>query len=205
VTDASRVTVSLLHQLPELSAAEVADWTRGDVARVQLLHQALRSAVTPWTSSLGRLFDGIAGLIAPSDDDSYIGEPAARLEALCDRRATGSYAWKLDISTNPWLLDWRPMLRDLLRDLHRQASPGVIAERFHRGVAAWMLALQRRFPDLPLVVGGGVFQNRRLCELLVDQWPAGATPPGLPGAIPPNDGGLAAGQLAIAQAWKAER
>lgn len=53
-------------------------------------------------------------------------------------------------------------------------------------------------PPLPVVLGGGVFQNRCLVELLVEEFEQNEQPLGLPGMIPPNDGGLAAGQLAIA-------
>jgi len=45
-----------------------------------------------------------------------------------------------------------------------------------------------------------VFQNRLLTELLAETWDRRWPPLGLPGIIPPNDGGLAAGQLAIAAA-----
>lgn len=69
--------------------------------------------------------------------------------------------------------------------------------RFHRGLADAIAAVCGRFSDLPIVFGGGVFQNRLLVELLVENLRWHPQPLGLPGMIPPNDGGLAAGQLAI--------
>lgn len=201
VLDPRRVAASLLSQMPELSPDELAKLIRCGRSQLRALQLALRAAITPHTSSLGRLFDGLAWLVLGLEWPGYIGEPAALLEAACDPRATGSYSWAIHTHCDPWELDWRPMLSQLLNDLRRDESPGVIAERFHRGVVEWMLELQRRCPPAPLVVGGGVFQNRRLCELLADQWPADGPPLGLPGAIPPNDGGLAAGQLAIAASW----
>ncbi|MCA9006254.1 MAG: hypothetical protein KDA70_13370, partial [Planctomycetaceae bacterium] len=77
-------------------------------------------------------------------------------------------------------------------------SPGVIAMRFHRGLARGTAQLCRQYSDLPVVLGGGVFQNRCLVELLVEELKLNGQPVGLPGRIPPNDGGLAAGQLAVA-------
>jgi hydrogenase maturation protein HypF len=50
------------------------------------------------------------------------------------------------------------------------------------------------------VLGGGVFQNRQLLELLSTAWNDCDQPLGMPGRIPPNDGGLAAGQLTVALA-----
>jgi hydrogenase maturation protein HypF len=198
VLDPRRVAVALLSQLPEISPVETERLARCDHSQLRVLRQALRSAITPRTSSLGRLFDGVAWLVLGLESAGHIGEPAVLLEAACDSRAMGRYNWDIDTDCEPWHIDWRPMLRQLLDDVRRDESPGVIAERFHRSVAGWMRAVHRLCPPAPLVVGGGVFQNRRLCELLAEDWPTAAPPLGLPGAIPPNDGGLAAGQLAIA-------
>ena len=72
-----------------------------------------------------------------------------------------------------------------------------LAMRFHRGLALAIAAVCGRFKDLPIVLGGGVFQNRLLVELLIEYLQSHRQPLGLPGLIPPNDGGLAAGQLVI--------
>jgi len=200
VLDASRVAIALLSQLPEVSQDELARWTGLQAEQAQALRQASQASITPRTSSLGRLFDGVACLVLQIPRAGFVGEPAARLEAICDSRVNGAYSWEIHADRQPWGLDWRPMLRLLLRDVSRGELPGTVAERFHRGVAEWILELHRRCPPRPLVVGGGVFQNRRLCELLVERWPTSGPPLGLPGMIPPNDGGLSAGQLAIAAA-----
>ena len=67
--------------------------------------------------------------------------------------------------------------------------------RFHRSLATAVARVSEKFPNLPVVLSGGVFQNRILVELIADSMPADRRI-GLPGRIPPNDGGLAAGQLA---------
>jgi hydrogenase maturation protein HypF len=53
---------------------------------------------------------------------------------------------------------------------------------------------------MPVVLTGGVFQNRVLTELVTEMHNDESQPLGLPGTLPPNDGGLAAGQLAVAAA-----
>jgi hydrogenase maturation protein HypF len=73
-----------------------------------------------------------------------------------------------------------------------------MAMRFHRGLANAIFNFCRCYSALPVVLGGGVFQNRVLVELLAELFAETDQPLGLPGLIPPNDGGLAAGQLAIA-------
>lgn len=200
VFDPGRVAVSLLSQLTDVTSGEMVDITGLSSQRLCALSASLKSRTTLWTSSLGRLFDAVAWLILGNRSQGYIGEPAALLEAACDPAATGSYDWVLQTDQQPWQIDWRPMLNQLLRDRRLGVSPDVMAERFHRGVANGMRSLYRLCPPRPLVLGGGVFQNRRLCELLAMDWPAHGPGLGLPGKIPPNDSGLAAGQLVIASA-----
>ena len=200
VFDPGRVAVSLLSQLTDVSFQELVDITGWSAQRISAVRALLTIRTTPWTSSLGRLFDAAAWLILGNQQPGYIGELAALLEAACDPAATGSYGWELRIDQQPWQLDWRPMLTQLLRDRRRGVSPSVMAERFHRGVANGMRNVYGLCPPRPLVASGGVFQNRRLCELLDQDWEPQGPGLGLPGMIPPNDSGLAAGQLAIASA-----
>ncbi len=173
---------------------------------VRQVLQVSRSRMAAVTSSLGRMFDVAACLALGLTRVSFEGEAAMRLEAACDPAADDEYAWNVKPG-DPVQLDWRPALRALLADRALGATAGVMSGRFHRGVASTMIDVVRRLsqtseipPRTPVVLSGGVFQNRRLVELLVERWPADFGPLGLPGGIPPNDGGLAAGQLAIALA-----
>jgi hydrogenase maturation protein HypF len=153
------------------------------------------SGLSPMTSSAGRLFDGIAGLVLQIGKSSYEGLPAIRLEDACDESEPGRYEFTLQ-EGDPIELDWRPVVRQVVDDLRDDVSAGQIAMRFHRGLAAAVALISDRFPQHPVVLGGGVFQNRVLVEQIADAVPGARL--GLPGRIPPNDGGLAAGQLAIA-------
>ncbi len=107
-------------------------------------------------------------------------------------------------SSQPLELDWRPVLRRIIADRRNGTPPAVMAMRFHRGLATAIQTVCNRWSELPVVLGGGVFQNRVLVELLADSWPVDGAPLGLPGLIPPNDGGLAAGQLVVATKRLAE-
>ncbi len=200
VRDPSRLAIALLGQLPEISVETASRLSHQDLARTRSLHAVLRASRSPQTSSLGRLMEGVAWITLGLENSGYIGEPAVRLDSVCDPRSIGVYHWRIVDGDEPWELDWRPALRALLNDIHRGETPGVIAERFHRGIVDCILDLQTRCPALPWVFSGGVFQNRRLCELLAERWPLSGPPLGLPGVIPPNDGGLAAGQLAVLSA-----
>ena len=120
-----------------------------------------------------------------------------RLEAAADPTATGEYPFALR-DGEALELDWRPLFQQMLDDRASGVGARITAIRFHRAMARAIVEACSRFPGPPIVVTGGVFQNRLLTELLVDAWGNSPRPLGLPGVIPPNDGGLAAGQLAVA-------
>ena len=119
-----------------------------------------------------------------------------RLEAAADPATIGSYEIEIIHSNQGIMLDWRPLIRMLLADLNKNCEPSVMAMRFHRTLATAIAEVCKSFPTLPIVLSGGVFQNRLLVELILESLPEREI--GLPGLIPPGAGGLAAGQLAIA-------
>ncbi len=151
------------------------------------------------TSSAGRLFDGVAALVLGVKISDFDGQPAQLLEAICDQSDTQSYHFEVD-STSEGEIDWRSMIRKLLVDRRQGVSPGQLAMRFHRGLAQAIAEVCRRYPELPVVLTGGTFQNKVLVELVIDLLGDHPQPIALPGTIPVNDGGLAAGQLAVGMA-----
>ncbi len=156
--------------------------------------------IGPTTSSLGRIFDAVASIVLQMNESSFQAEPAIKLESICDRAAGGSYAFPVTGQQDLLQIDWRPMMIELLADLQCEVPTGTIAMRFHRGLADAMAAIVSQYPEYPTVLTGGCFQNQILTELVADRLNDHPQPLGLPGIIPPNDGGLAAGQLAVANA-----
>lgn len=152
------------------------------------------------TSSAGRLFDGVAALILGVTRADFEGQPAQLLEAVSDRSELQRYQFSLEAGQVK-VIDWRPVVQQILDDRCEGVTPAAMAMRFHRGLAQIIATVGRDYRQLPIVLGGGVFQNRLLVELLVENLSQHPQPIGLPGIIPPNDGGLAAGQLAIG-IWK---
>jgi len=177
-----------------LSFANVSAPTRDHV--IDLLK---RDRFSPPTTSMGRLFDGIAALALNMPEANYEAQGAIQLEAACDHSCGGQY----DLPRREGScieFDWRPLVAAVYEDRLRKIAPGVIAMRFHRAVANSIVTLAQRFASPWVVLAGGVFQNRVLSGLILEQWPNTAGTLGLPGRIPPGDGGLAAGQLAAATA-----
>ncbi|TWU46704.1 carbamoyltransferase HypF [Rubripirellula reticaptiva] len=152
----------------------------------------------PVTSSMGRLFDGIAALLLDLVTVEYEGEAAMRLEAHCETTELGSYVFRVT-NNSPLQFDWRPVLAEMHADLGRLSSTRV-AMKFHRAVAFLVIDVASRYDGFPCVVTGGVFQNRILLELVQSMAIERKIDIRLPGRIPVNDGGLAIGQLVVASA-----
>lgn len=213
-----RVAVALLNDC-EYNAAQIASWLRRPEEAIHLVQRLLGSStvgLAPVTSSLGRLFDGVAVLIdsvnngsvagkdcAPTAAEvSFEGEAAMRLESICTTSEQGRYTMRLTDDA-PQQIDWRPVLVSIVDDLRAGVSAGAIAMRFHRAISDCIHQLAMQYPELPVVLSGGVFQNRILVELVAQSLEGKRTAPlGIPGRIPPNDGGLALGQLVVAQSQR---
>lgn len=154
---------------------------------------------SPLTTSAGRLFDAVAALTLGLADSAYEGFPAMRLESACETDDDAAYPLPLGSEPIPQL-DWRPMIAAMIKEQAMGKSAGSIARRFHHTLAESIVSVCRRHAHLPVVLAGGVFQNRVLTEHVVHRLQARGQSVGCPGSIPPGDGGLAAGQLAIAAA-----
>ncbi len=156
------------------------------------------------TTSMGRLFDGVAAIVCGCGHSTYEGEAAMQLEAICDPESVGNYSFDWSGGL-PLQLDWRRIIREIVQDIASGVGKPCIAMKFHRCVAHSVAELAKRFPFLPVVLTGGVFQNRILVELVSDRLVGHPSPVGLPGKIPPNDGGLAVGQLLVGATKLARR
>jgi hydrogenase maturation protein HypF len=149
-------------------------------------------AVSPLTSSTGRLFDGVAALlgVAPAEQD-YEGEAAARLEAVADASCRDAYP----LPARDGELDTRVLVEALVRD---RSELGVRAARFHHGLADGLADVAMGTGVGLVVLGGGSMVNRLLLGRLVDKLEQAGRTVLWPKRLPPGDGGLSAGQAACA-------
>ncbi|MER3416787.1 MAG: carbamoyltransferase HypF [Gemmataceae bacterium] len=178
-----------------------------DPSEAAVLTNMIRAGLqTVWTTSVGRLFDAVAALLVPVREVSYEGEAALWLEALAADDTDERYEMPLvavdrdgQVEDGPlWQADWRPALRALLADLDRGEDVARLAARFHNTLVAWAVSIAQRCPVGLVVLSGGCFQNRRLTEKVVAALRALDREVLSHERVPPNDGGLAAGQLAYA-------
>lgn len=156
---------------------------------------------------LGRYFDGVAALVLGRERARYEGELAVALEQSIDPAEAEAppYPFELQRQEAPWQVDLRPMVRGLVGDLAAGPRPGHLAARFHNTIIAATVALLDQaaalYPELPVVLTGGCFQNAHLAEGLTRAL-GGKRRVYLPQRVPPGDGGVALGQILAAAAHR---
>jgi hydrogenase maturation protein HypF len=172
---------------------------------------------SPLASSCGRLFDAVAAALGVAfERQAYEGQAGAALEALVDREALSGardalgYPFSIRRLGGHGLPYVEPvaMWRELLGDLALGTPRGVIAARFHRGLARVITSMaeqlrgedgnRHRFDTVAL--SGGCFQNRVLFEETVRCLRGAGFDVLTHARVPPNDGGIALGQAAVAAA-----
>jgi hydrogenase maturation protein HypF len=161
-----------------------------------------RGINAPLASSCGRLFDAVAAALGVRRDRAlYEGQPAVELEMIADPEDHGFYPFGFETTESLTIIDPTPMWHALLAD---RVSPALKAARFHTGLAVAVVDVVKRLRGTAgfdtVALTGGVFQNKRLLEQVVDR----LSPLGLRvlthRKVPAGDGGLALGQAAVAAA-----
>jgi hydrogenase maturation protein HypF len=165
----------------------------------------IRSGVgVPTTSSVGRLFDAVAALAGLVDVATYEGHPAIVLEQAAEGGATREYGFEVVAGNGGVILDARPIVTAVVKDLRRGRPPGEVAGRFHRTIAAATLEVCRALRGVTglgrVCLSGGVFDNDLLTSDLVARLETVGFEVFLPREAPVGDGGIALGQVLVANA-----
>lgn len=208
--------------IPEWDAETVAEWianrpfARNDglpptAAMIAQLQHLSDEQVGPPCTSMGRLFDALACLILGTHTAGFEGAAAMQLE----EQATAAFVASEDLQmlsaeslrallpireTSPLTVDWRPLVRAVRAATEQGSAVRFLSQLVHFSIAEGILDVSQRFPGLPVALTGGCFQNRLLTERTSEVLQGAGRECLLPGLIPVNDGGLAAGQLAVAAA-----
>ena len=162
---------------------------------------------SPRSTGAGRWFDAVSALCGLRDEITYEGQAAVELEAIAAAGDSGSYPFAIE-GSEPFAVDLRPAIRALSAELSRGEPVGHVSARFHRTLALAIQAGCRLSRDRTrmetVALSGGCFQNRLLTEsakVLLEQ--DGFTVL-VHRRVPPNDGGVALGQAAVA-AWRSRK
>lgn len=166
---------------------------------LEMVRKGLNS---PMTSSAGRLFDAVAAAVGFTRSVTFEGQAAMWLESIADRGELGSYPISFSGSA-PFVADVAALVREVARDVLAGTGKAVVAARFHNSVAALIVESAKKLSTATgiSVIGlsGGCFQNKLLTERTVDLLTEQGFKVLVHETIPPNDGGIAAGQAVAAR------
>ncbi|MBI4940094.1 MAG: carbamoyltransferase HypF [Actinobacteria bacterium] len=205
--------------LAHLHAADV-PWEAGlpcvdacpDDERAVLAHQVRTGLACVPTSSAGRLFDAVASLaglchVVTFEAQAAMALEAAAVRALAADASPDAVAHPLPLVPGPdggaaHVLDCGALVRAVAADVRAGVPADVVALRFHRGLAAGVVAAGAAACATAgldtVALSGGVFCNATLLSFVT----AGFATTGLTvlrhRRVPPNDGGLALGQVVVA-------
>ena len=163
----------------------------------------------PLTSSLGRVFDGVAAILGTRQAVSFEGQEAMELETLATGPATRRYPFEIARDEDGLILDLRPLVRAVTEERIRGKDPAAIAAAFHRtiigAIAAMAGAVREQTMLGKAVLSGGCFQNRVLMEGTVRELEKAGFEVYTHRMLPANDGCIALGQAVVAAARLAAR
>lgn len=168
---------------------------------------------SPLSSAASRLFEAVSALVGVCWEQTYEGQAASYLEAVAEP-GKSFYRYQVNTSNLPFVIDWRPLFKDIVSDLKKGTTSAIIAGRFHLTIAhiiadvclklrEKVLANAKEFAKFKLgefkkvVLAGGVFQNALLVDLTEDLLLKAGFEVLINEKVPVNDGGLSLGQAAI--------
>jgi len=176
--------------LPSVAALCMEDKT---VLEIQLS----KKINTPYTSSMGRLFDAIASLIGIKHKVNYEGQAAIEMEALVDPYENGYYSLAIEKD----IIDPKPMFEAIISDLHNEVSKNTLAAKFHNSIVQNSVEICKTIRDEmninTVALSGGVWQNRILLINTIKKLKNERFDVMIHKNVPANDGGISLGQILV--------
>ncbi|MCP3926514.1 MAG: carbamoyltransferase HypF [Desulfobacterales bacterium] len=157
----------------------------------------------PLTSSLGRLFDGIASITGVRNKVFFEGQAGIELEMIAKEGVTESYNYSYK-KTNLYEISHKEIIESVVKDLLEKTDVSVISSKFHNTIINLFTEICCEIrSDTKLnsvALSGGVFQNSILLEGFLSKLDENGFKVYCQNIVPANDGGLSLGQAMIAAA-----
>ncbi len=190
-----RVGLSLLYEIFSLDEVLQMDCDIVNSYKAEELktfHQMFQRQInTPKTSSLGRLFDGVYALSGHMQNLGYEGESGLMLETLSNKSSSdASYSFK----PQNGVIEYRDMICQILQEKNREKN----AKKFISAISKIVIEISSEYPELPVVLSGGVFQNKVLVMQITKELRKLNKKYYMQNKTPLNDGGISLGQAYFA-------
>jgi hydrogenase maturation protein HypF len=162
---------------------------------------------SPITTSMGRLFDGVAALLGVCTVIEYEAQAAIELEALLNRdfRLAAPLPFAIVERDGIFEIDHRPVIVALTKELEAGGfDTADLSRRFHSTVVAMIVEVSARLSSRAetktVLLSGGVFMNEYILTNAIVGLQSKQLDPHWHSKVPPNDGGLSLGQVVVADA-----
>lgn len=160
-----------------------------------ITNMLLKKINSPFTSSVGRLFDAVSSLCDICDKSNYEGQAAMMLEFATRFDEAGVYPFNV-FESDKLIIDWQPMVISIINDYRKDMDSSIIAAKFHNTLAMMILEIAKESGLNKVVLSGGCFQNAILTERTINLLQKNQYQVYWHQRVPPNDGGIALGQIA---------
>jgi len=190
IKEPRRVALSFLFDnfsLDEILALDNPTTNAFSKNEIKLFHTIWQKGLNaPLTSSVGRIFDAIASLSGILQKQNYEGETGLQIEQFYNKNIKESYPFSIKNE----IIDIKGAIKEIIKQKDKQQ----ICSKFINMLIDIILTISRKY-DLPIVLTGGVFQNKTLLEAVCKKLDDENKKYYYSKKIPLNDGGIALGQL----------
>lgn len=203
IKEPSRILTGLLwlangNQIPDNMMNLIGEDPKKIMLWIEIIKRGFNS---PMTSSAGRLFDAAAVLAGFRGPVTFESQASMWFEGIAQRHETEKYDIK--ITDNEILEIDSPSLIDAMaKDASLGLTPSVMSSKFHNSMAnivAEVLEIASKRTGIRVVgLTGGCFQNSLLTERSIEYLGKKGLEILTHSSVPPNDGGIAIGQVATA-------
>lgn len=191
VKEPKRVALSLLFDtfsLDEVLAMDIPTVKAFKDTEIKMFYTMWQKGLnSPLCSSIGRLFDAISSFADILQVQTYEGETGLQIEQNYDKSIISSYSYEIFEEE----IDLRPMIKEIINEKNKK----LICSKFINTLVNLILEISNIYKNFPVVLSGGVFQNKILLEILLDEFEKEGREFYFNIDIPSNDGGISIGQI----------
>ncbi len=195
VKEPRRVALALLFEYFELAEivamqnALVESFSKEEIETFHTMYK--RGINSPKSSSLGRLFDGVYALSGCVKNLGYEGESGLVMEGLSQTSHTKKH-YKYSIKEG--VIEYKEIIKEILQE----SDAGVVSKKFINTLCKIIVEISKKYPELPVLLSGGVFQNSVLVSDLTKSFKKENIRYYIQKQTPVNDGGISLGQAYFA-------
>jgi hydrogenase maturation protein HypF len=180
-----------------------------DQKKIEVIVAMIKKKInSPMTSSLGRLFDGVASIAGIRQYISFEGQAAMELEMMAHDSEVEPYRFGITTADLPTIRT-DSIISGIVDDIGKGVSPDQLSTRFHHTLVCLFTdvcdRLRGKTGIKTVAMSGGVFQNRCLLHGLIDSLERKGFKTITHKQVPCNDGGISLGQAVAAAAMVMDR